>query len=680
MWSSASSHTRLVGRERELTAVRRLLRKHRLVTLAGPGGAGKTRLAKELCPSEPGAAVVELESVRRPDLLWHVVAFSLNVWEEPGTPLRGTVAAALAEHRFLVLDNCEHLIREASELVAALLADCPRLRVLVTSREPLDLAGEMCVDIGPLSPADARQLFVECAGSPELAASVCAQLDHLPLAIELAAARPDVPERHRTLGAVIRWSYDLLGPAEQLALRRLSVLVGDFDLDLASAVCGSDMVQLMASLRAKSLVVRVQSSLSARFRLLESIRLFGLARLEEHGESEATFDRLTTVLTRTVRMVAAAPTISGEANTWLTGHDHQLLHAIGRLPRTDPRYTWLVAAVVHVRYRRGCYVEAMRLAAETLAFGSLLDHSEMLLFRAAWLAGLTGDGQESLRLAEALVEHPAVRDQGHWEARAWNTLGYARNITDDLVGSRIANERSVAVARVLGNEPLLMSFLNNHAWLLMRLGDLDGATAVVEESLSFEGSDDYRVMAFRHTAGVIALARNELDLAEQHFLVALRDGAPSSVSLAGVLEGLAVVAARRHQVERTVVLMAAAAATRLSRGAHQEPPWDRMVADACGFAESSAGTRLASRARRLGERLNHAGLLEYVNSGERLDEPLTVRQQQIADLVVEGLTNPEIAVRLGISTGTVRSHVTQMLTRLGLTSRTQLAARTARVR
>jgi non-specific serine/threonine protein kinase len=149
--------------------------------------------------------------------------------------------------------------------------------------------------------------------------------------------------------------------------------------------------------------------------------------------------------------------------------------------------------------------------------------------------------------------------------------------------------------------------------------------------------------------------------------------------LAGVLEGLGVVAARRHQVERTVVLMAAAAATRSVRGARQEVPWKRMVADACDFAESAAGARRASRARRLGERLDHAGLLEYVSEVER-DEPLTARQQQIADLVAEGLTNPEIAARLGISTGTVRSHVTQMLTRLGLSSRTQLAARMARAR
>lgn len=137
MWWSVNSRTRLVGRERELTTVRRLLRRHRLVTLAGPGGAGKSRLAAELCPSGP---VVELESVYRPDLLWHVIAFSLNVWEEPGSPLHATVVRALAGHRLLVLDNCEHLIREAASAVAELLARCPRLRVLVTSREPLDLA------------------------------------------------------------------------------------------------------------------------------------------------------------------------------------------------------------------------------------------------------------------------------------------------------------------------------------------------------------------------------------------------------------------------------------------------------------------------------------------------------------------------------------------------------------
>ncbi|MFJ5990332.1 ATP-binding protein [Lentzea sp. NPDC092896] len=671
---SMNSRTRLVGRERELTTVRRLLRRHRLVTLAGPGGAGKSRLAAELCPSGP---VVELESVHRPDLLWHVIAFSLNVWEEPGSPLHATVVRALAEHRLLVLDNCEHLIHEAASAVAELLAGCPRLRVLVTSREPLDLAGEMCVEVGPLSPADARQMFVECGGAPELADAVH---DHLPLAIELAAARTDVPARHRTLDAVIRWSYDLLAPAEQAALRRLSCMIGDFDLDLAAAVCGdpAEVVQLMASLRAKSLVVRTPSSSGARFRMLESIRLFGLARLRESGEDAVTFERLVDHLIRAIGEIAAAPMIENNTETWLASQEHQLLHAVERVPRTDPRHTWLVAGVVHIWYLRGSYSEAMRMACAALTHGPLTSHSEMLLFRAAWLAGFTGDEVAALRFAEALVAHPAM-SQPVWEARGWNTLGYARGANSDLAGARAANERSVAVARSLGDPSLLMTFLNNHAWLLMRLGDLPGALAAALESLSLGVLDGFRLMASRHTAGVIALAAGDVDQAEHHFAIALRVGAPESLAQAGVLEGLGVVAARRGDADRAVVLMAAAAATRRSGGSRQEEPWNHMVSDARELALSSAGPRRVSQAWRLGERLDQAGLTAYVNSGRR-DEPLTVRQQQIADLVVEGLTNPEIAVRLGISTGTVRSHVTQMLSRLGLSSRTQLAARTARAR
>ncbi len=683
MWSSVSSRTSLVGRERELSAVRRLLRKHRLVTLVGPGGSGKTRLAAELCPFEARTTVVELESVHRPDLLWHVVAFSLNVWEEPGEPLPATVVRALSEHRLLVLDNCEHLIREAADVVSELLVHCPRLRVLATSREPLDLAGEMCVDVGPLSPVDARQLFVECAGVDDASVDeTCARLDHLPLAIELAAARPDVPARHRTLDAVIRWSYDLLSTAEQTALRRLSVLVGDFDLDLASAVCGSsdDIVQLMASLRAKSLVVRaLPSSSSARFRMLESIRLFGLARLDECDETDAAFDRLTTVLSRLVRMVAAAPVITNEANSWILGQEHLLLHVLARLPRADPRHTWLVAAIVHVWYLRGSYTEAMRLAEETLAFGDSSAHSELLLYRAAWLAGTTGDGIEALRLAEAMVAHPSTR-LPEWDARAWNTLGYARSLIEDLAGARTAYDRALAAARTQDNESLLMTFLNNYAWLLLQLDDLDAATRMVNESLSLGAPDTDRWMAAKHTAGAIALRCGDLDLAEEHFTAALRVGSASCVSLASVLEGLGVTASRRGLVDRTIVLFAAAAAIRRTRGAELEPPWLGEVAEARDLATAVAGERRALRARRLGERLDHAGLVEFVTEAERHDGQLTARQQQIADLVVAGLTNPEIALRLGISTGTVRSHVTQMLTRLGLTSRTQLAARTARCR
>ncbi|MFD4671457.1 ATP-binding protein [Lentzea sp. NPDC058450] len=674
MWSSAHSRTRLVGRDRELTTVRRLLRKHRLVTLTGPGGAGKSRLAAEL---RLGDAVVELEPVHRPDLLWHVIAFALNVWEEPGSSLHEAVVRALADHRVLVLDNCEHLIDEAAAAVAEVLAECPRLRVLVTSREPLDLAGEMCVELGPLPPADARQLFVECGGAPELADSV---RDHLPLAIELAAARTDVPARHRTLDAVIRWSYELLTPDERSALRGLSALIGDFDLGLAAAVCGvpADVVAVMGSLRAKSLVVRSPSSSSARFRMLESIRLFGLARLEEHGEAERAFERLVTHLTETIQAVSAAPVVTSEMNAWLLSQEHQLLHVIGRLPHTDPRHTWLVAGVAHVWYVQGSYSEAMHLACSTLTHGPLTSHAELLLFRAAWLAGRTGNEVTALRFAEALVAHPATSEPS-WDARAWNALGYARGLNADLAGARVANERSVAAARAMNNPALLMTFLNNHAWLLMRLNDLPGALAATLESLSFGVLDTFHLMASRHTAGVIALASGDVDQAEHHFAIALRVGAPGAVSEAGVLEGFGVVAAHRGDADRAVVLLTAADVARRKRGSRQEEPWNRMVADARELAVTSAGPRRATHARQLGERLDHAGLMAFVSAG-RQDEPLTARQREIADLVADGLTNTEIAARLGISAGTVRSHVTQMLSRLGLTSRTQLAARTARAR
>jgi len=321
----------------------------------------------------------------------------------------------------------------------------------------------------------------------------------------------------------------------------------------------------------------------------------------------------------------------------------------------------------------------MRLAAETLAFGDLSSHSELLLFRAAWLAGMTGDGAEALRLAEALVAHPST-SRPAWNARAWNTLGYARSRTSDFVGAQVAYERSVTAARAQGNEALLMPFLNNYAWVLLELDDVAAATTLVNESLSLGAPDTYRWMAAKHTAGVIALRSGDLDLAEEHFTAALRDGSFSCVSTADVLEGLGVVASHRGLVEHTIVLIAAAAAARRSRGTRSEPVWTREVAEVGELAAATAGERRARQARRLGERLDHTGLVEFVTEAERHDDQLTARQQQIADLVVQGLTNPEIALRLGISTGTVRSHVAQMLTRLGLTSRTQLAARTARAR
>ncbi|MGI5151242.1 AfsR/SARP family transcriptional regulator [Plantactinospora sp. CA-294935] len=329
-----------VGREEELGRVGKLLGEARLVTLHGPGGAGKTRLAIEAAGQQPGDVyLVELAAVTAGADVASAVLAALNLRD---AALRGQggprdaadrLITALAERNLLlVLDNCEHLVADAARLVARLLGACPKVRVLATSREPLGLTGEALCPVSGLAlpPAEttagaapayaAVRLFADRAAdvSPGFAVSpdnlpavlrICRTLDGLPLAIELAAARLralPVSEvaarlddrfrlltrgsrvaqpRHQTLRAVVRWSWDLLDEAEQRLARRLTVFAGGADLDAVERVCGpldADVLDLLSSLVDKSLV----EAGGGRFRMLETVRAFGAERLAEAGEAD----------------------------------------------------------------------------------------------------------------------------------------------------------------------------------------------------------------------------------------------------------------------------------------------------------------------------------------------------------------------------------------------------------
>ena len=337
-----------MGRGPEIAAVLQRLRTARAVTLTGPGGCGKTRLALRAAALaeagfDAGARLVELAPLTDPALVPASVAQALGVSERDApTPAAGLVRELAGRELLVVLDNCEHVLEAAAGLVATLLAQCPRVRFLATSRERLDVPGELVVPVPPLGlPADgsaaavaaseAGLLFAARAGAASPAfelsarnaaavAQVCARLDGIPLAIELAAARcpalgpaelaarldghpgllsggPARSGRHRSLEALVAWSYDLLGGAEQRLLGRLSVLRGGFDLGTAERVAAGGPLRpeaiagLLASLAGKSLV-QVQPGAVIRYSLLETIRQFAAGRLAASGEETAVRLRL----------------------------------------------------------------------------------------------------------------------------------------------------------------------------------------------------------------------------------------------------------------------------------------------------------------------------------------------------------------------------------------------------
>jgi predicted ATPase/class 3 adenylate cyclase len=341
-----ASPTSLIGRDADVTRVLRLFDEGtRLVSLTGPGGTGKTRLALEIAAEAldqypEGVFFVDLAPIRAADYVVPTIAGVLGVRENPGEPVSETLGRYLAQRRMLlVVDNCEQVLEAAGD-IATLLARCPHLAVLATSREPLRVRAEQSFPVAPLPLPDPQHLpslamlqqvpsvtlFVERAQAADPAftlreenaaavAAVCRRLDGLPLAIELAAARVrllppealltrlerslpllttgarDAPARQHTLRDTIAWSYDLLRAEEQILLRRLSVFVGGWTFEAAEAVTNPDgnldVLEGLGNLVERSLVRRVdEGSGEPRFGMLETIREFGIEQLAGSGEEE----------------------------------------------------------------------------------------------------------------------------------------------------------------------------------------------------------------------------------------------------------------------------------------------------------------------------------------------------------------------------------------------------------
>lgn len=322
--------TSFVGRERELSQIDELLQRSRLVTLLGPGGAGKTRLAREAVARhvdecDDGVWFVELAPVTAESELVPATLGALGLREAvlPGMAPRDTLnhlLGVLAEREaIVVLDNCEHVIAGAADLTDRLLAACPRLKVVATSREALAIDGEALVAVPPLAETPALALFADRAAAArpgyvvdDAAREICRRLDGLPLALELAAARlrtltaselaarlddrfrlltggsRTALPRHRTLRAVVDWSWELLEEPERVLARRLAVFTAGATVASASAVYGDDAFDGLAALAERSIVQVVPDAEPTRYRMLETIREYGLEKLEEAGELDST--------------------------------------------------------------------------------------------------------------------------------------------------------------------------------------------------------------------------------------------------------------------------------------------------------------------------------------------------------------------------------------------------------
>jgi predicted ATPase/DNA-binding CsgD family transcriptional regulator len=457
--------TEFVGRRAELVLVRRALSSARLVTLIGPGGIGKTRLAIEAASGarrafSDGLGVAELGGLRDAALLVPEVARSLGLADKSARWAVASLSDRLASRRvLLVLDQCEHLADACGVMADALLRACPGLRIVATSRHVLGVAGEVTVAVPPMTvPADcpsavpeellryeAVRLFADRAAAvlPGFAvnaengatvAAVCRALDGIPLAIELAAVRlrslspqqvlarldqrfqllsgggPADQPHHRTLQAALEWSYGLLTEAEQAMWRRVSVFAGSFDLDAAEAVCAGEgiaarsVVDLVDGLVAKSILAHAAGNAKARYRLLDTIGEFGLQKLRaEGGERSFRARHRDWYAALAARREAFGP----RRARWITDLDteHENLRGAIEFCMSDPREVAAGATLACHLWRywetHGHLTEGRRIMAALL---DKLDATAAARPRALWVAGFLALVQGDAARARALLE------------------------------------------------------------------------------------------------------------------------------------------------------------------------------------------------------------------------------------------------------------------------------------
>ena len=506
--------TSFVGRERELAELQRLLRGNRALTLTGTGGVGKTRLGLCIATTmldsyRDGVWLVELATLRHPDLVPQAVISALELKEQPGKRLTHTLIDHLQpKHLLLVLDNAEHLLVACAELADTLLRQCPKVTILTTSRERLGVPGELTYRVPSLSIPEPKRdisapdlvdyesvrLFSERAqlhvpnfavtdrNAPALA-NICRRLDGNALAIELAAARVrsmsveevnqrldrrfslltggsrTVPRRQQTLRAAIDWSYDLLSDAEKALFCAVSVFAGGFTLEAAERICpgedieARDVLDLLTSLVDKSLVIAEERVASTRYRMLETVQQYA-AEVLHVGGNEAYWQR---------RHALYFVELAEEAEPQLTGQNQQAW-----LERLETEHDNIRFALSQLTHTGGDSEAGLRLSSAVSRF---------------WLVrGYLHEGRAWL--SRLLAATPGA--QKMTRAKAINWAGILAWKQGDYPSAHAAYEQSLAMRREMGDRRGVGAVLNNQGLLAYEQGDYAAARVLHEESLAVD--------------------------------------------------------------------------------------------------------------------------------------------------------------------------------------------------
>lgn len=665
--------TSFVGREREIAELTSLLARARLITLGGPGGIGKTRLALEVASRSlgrwpDGVWLVELGDLSDPRLVLQTICAGVGVRESGRSRLAALIDELRSKELLLVLDNCEHLAQECAAIVGPLLRGCPEAGVLATSREALGVPGEAFWQVPALSVPDlvtasgpvlrsmaerseAVRLFVDRASlrqpgfalTPENArpiAHVCRSLDGMPLAIELAAARlnvlsvgevaarlddrfselrtssADTVPRHRTLRGVVDWSYQLLARAEARLFERLSAFSGGWTLEAAQTVCAggevdpADVLDLLSRLVDKSFVIADPRRGVTRYRSLETLRRYGRERLERSGEAEAVSARHATYLCALAE--DAEPKLKGpEQLAWyerLEAEHDNLRAALRWSLEHDPETALRLAGALWRFWDVRTYKEEGRRWLEAALAGSDGASPAVLvkaLNGAGNMAQATGDYRRSLELHERSLA--LARELG-------DVPSVARSLSN--LGDQAMNLGEHARARVLHGEALVIFEQLGDAWgvgiscnelgqIAYDLGDLETAGAYFARGLVMlrRSGDRHRTAHSLLHVGKVAREQGELEAAARSLAEALRTIAEfADTWMTTIAVGqIAAIATARGDAQEAVQLFAAAAATRRNLAMVQAPYWGRDLERWAAVAQSALGDRPFARAWSAGE-------------------------------------------------------------------------------
>jgi predicted ATPase/DNA-binding CsgD family transcriptional regulator len=738
--------TGFVGRRQELAEVRRLVTSARLVTLAGPPGVGKTRLALRMAEEvarrfRDGVWVVDLGGLRDPSLLAQEVARALGLHDASIRWAVDGLAQHLGDRRLLVLlDNCEHLLDACAVLVDSLLRSCPRLQVLATSRQSLGISGEAVFRVPPLSVPDqgsvdgeAVELLVDRAASVlsgqeldedqlEVAAELCRRLDGIPLAIELAAVRLKTlsiqqlldrlgnrfaalgkaeraaPPHHRTLRAALDWSYALTTDEEGTLWQRLSVFPGSFDLSAIEGVCLGDplradrVLDVIDGLVDKSVISAIRSGAEMRYRILESVRDYGLEKLRSRGDESTLRTRHRDHYSRLCLQASRHLTDASQPE-WFNRLDcdhHNLRAALDWcIEGGEPETGCAMACDMWLYWEAsGHLTEGRRRLAVLLGALRAGDH---LRARALWVAGYLALGQTDVEAAAPLLRESLdlATELGDRESAAFATqyLGLCSLFAGDLAAAGDLLEQAFDMHREIGHSVAAFTLADLAATAMLR-GDLGRAIRLYEKALAMTkpGGDPWTRSHCLWGLGVASWLDGDATRAERAEKEALRLSGEldERTGIALCLEALAWISASRREFERSARLQGAARSVWESIPRRLPEPLQEHAIQCERDSRRALGPERFERVVGDGRRLDRATAVATALGQERSSRKTTLpgrgiavlstRELEVAELVTRGMTDREIAAQLVIAQRTAESHVQHILTKLGFKSRSQIAA------